>query len=470
MSDKEKISGYGNVVFSRISLKQTFIIAVITGAFFTLVGAKLNSTFLGFWLPILVIAGYCFVVVQGSIDVPRVVAGDSCYYLGFIFTLVSLIASLWLISDAPEHGQINFSQIVSSFGVALVTTVIGLIMRLIITSFDIETKHRQEQIERDIEQSLEAFKGQIDVLVTTVTASVIKVSAQTQETILDTLKKYDEVNNSVLTKFEQSFDQNQQQFSAAVDKLTNKLNSIEVSRDVITKPVLSSIRELTDNLSDFSKSFTKSAQELQSNNEQLAYHIAGSTDTINRHIHNFEEQLSSVVREQATQYNAALSEIGDAVIASIGDIKDIKIEAEEKVTEKTEKLTAQFANLTSTIEKTVPVLTGSLESLVEETTIIHSQLADAPKVLQTYMDGLNELAEKFATVTADLPQLENINEKLNKFEQLLELSGKRTVETYRRFDESAAATEGYASQIAKDIAAVYSNLAQEIQKLRGSTA
>ena len=118
----------------------------------------------------------------------------------------------------------------------------------------------------------------------------------------------------------------------------------------------------------------------------------------------------------------------------------------------------------------MPVLTGSLGSLVEETTIIHSQLADAPKVLQTYMDGLNELAEKFATVTADLPQLENINEKLIKFEQLLELSGKRTVETYRRFDESAAATEGYSSQIAKDIAAVYSNLAQEIQKLRGATA
>ncbi len=470
MDNNEKISGYKFVSFNRTSLKHVFILAVIVGSFFTMLGAKMNSNFLGFWLPIAVISIYCFVVVRGSIDVPRVIAGDSCYYLGFIFTLVSLIASLWLISDTPEHGQVNFSQIVSSFGVALVTTVIGLIMRLIITSFDIETKQRQEQIERDIEQSLEAFKGQIDVLVATVTSSVIKVSAQTEQTILNTMQKYEVVNSNVLQKFELTFDENQQKFSAAVDNLTSKLNTIEVSRDLIVRPVISSIKELTDNLSEFSKSFTKNAQELQSNNDQLASHIASSTDTINRHITNFEVQLSNVVREQAIQYNAALSEIGDAVIASIGDIKDIKIEAEEKISEKTDRLTAQFATLSSSIEKAVPVLTGSIQSLVEETTIIHSQLADAPKVLETYMDGLNDLAEKFVTVTADLPQLENINEKLSKFEQLLELSGKRTVETYRRFDETAAATEGYASQIAKDISVVYTNLAQEIQKLRGATA
>lgn len=470
MSVKEKISGYGTVVFSRISLKETFIAAVIIGAVFTLVGAKLNSTFLGFWLPILVISGYCFIVVQGAIDVPRVVAGDSCYYLGFIFTLISLIASLWLISDAPEHGQINFSQIVSSFGVALVTTVIGLIMRLIITSFDIETKHRQEQIERDIEQSLEAFKGQIDVLVSTVTSSVIKVSAQTQQTILDTLQKYDEVNNTVLTKFEQSFDQSQQQFAAAVDKLTNKLNSIEVSKDVITKPVLSSIRELTENLSDFSQSFTKSAHELQSNNEQLAYHIAGSTDTINRHINSFEAQLTGVVREQATQYHEALSEIGDAVLASIGDIKDIKLEAEDEIATKTERLTSQFARLSSAIDAAVPVLSSSLNTLVEETSMIHAQLSDSPKIVQSYVMSLQDLADKFKAMNADLPQLEGISDKLAKFEQLLEVSGKRTIEAYKRLDEAAIATEGYSSQVAKDISNVYSNLALEIQKLRGVAA
>lgn len=470
MSVKEKISGYGTTIFNRISLKETFIAAVILGAVFTLVGAKLNSTFLGFWLPIIVISGYCFIVVQGAIDVPRVVAGDSCYYLGFIFTLVSLIASLWLISDAPEHGQINFSQIVSSFGVALVTTVIGLIMRLIITSFDIETKHRQEQIERDIEQSLEAFKGQIDVLVSTVTASVIKVSAQTQQTILDTLKKYDEVNQNVLTKFEQGFDQSQQQYADAVDKLTNKLNSIEVSRDVITKPVLLSIKELTDNLAEFSKSFTKSAQQLQSNNEQLAYQIAGSTDTINRHINSFEAQLTGAVREQATQYHAALSEIGDAVLASIGDIKDVKMEAEEQITAKAEGLSSQFAKLASTIEQATPLLSSSLTTLVEETSMIHSQLADSPKILQSYVTSLQELADKFRAVNAEIPQFESISDKLAKFEQLLEVSGKRTIEAYKRLDEAAVATEGYSSQIAKDISNVYSNLALEIQKLRGVAA
>ncbi|ODR84591.1 hypothetical protein [Shewanella xiamenensis] len=469
MDSQEKISGYQSVVVSRLSLKQIFIIAVMAGAFFIIFGAKVNSLFLGFWLPIVVIVAYCSVVIRGSIDVPRAVAGDSCYYLGFIFTLVSLIASLWLISDVPDSGQVNFSQIVSSFGVALVTTVIGLIMRLVITSFDIETKQRQEQIERDIEQSLETFKGQIDVLVSTVTSSVINVSAKTEQAIIDTLQNYEAVNTNVLKSFESTFNESQQKFETAVDKLTIKLNSIEVSKDVITKPVLLSIKELTENLTNFSQSFTKGARELQSNNEQLAYHIAGSTDTINKHINSFEVQLSNVVREQANQYHVALSEIGDAVLASIGDIKDLKLDVEDEVANNASKLNMQFTSLSNSIEQSIPVLTDSLNTLVKETQTIHKQLSDSPNIVQSYVVSLQELTEKFKSLTTELPQLNNINEQLTKFEQLLDLTSKRTIETYKRFDETALATEGYTSNIAKDIAAVYSNLAQEIQKLRSTT-
>lgn len=469
MDSKGKISGFQSSIINRTSLKQSFVIAVILGSFFTLVGAKLNSNFMGFFLPVVVICLYCFIVVKGSLDVPRVVAGDSCYYLGFIFTLVSLIASLWLISDAPEHGQVNFSQIVSSFGVALVTTVIGLIMRLIITTFDVETKQRQEQIERDIEQSLETFKGQIDVLVSIVTSSVIKVSSQTEQTIIDTLKQYEIVNQNILLKLETNFDDAQHKFAVAIDKLSEKVNDIEVSEDVITKPVLASMKNLTDNLAIFSKSFTKGALQLQGNNEKLATHIASSTDIINLHINAFETKLSAVITEQASQYHHVLSEIGDAVLANFVDIKDIKFEAEKNISSKAEKLSEQFEALSTAINKTVPTLTLSLTTLVDETSIIHNQLSGTPQIIQTYIDGLSELSEKFKSVTSELPQLNDINEKLSDFEKLLEVSGKRTIETYRRFDETASATEEYTSQIAKDIATVYTSLAQEIQKLRGST-
>jgi hypothetical protein len=469
MDSNQKISGYQSSVFSRTPLKQSFIIAVVIGTFFTLLGAKTNSTLMGFVFPVIVISIYCFIVVKGSIDVPRVVAGDSCYYLGFIFTLVSLIASLWLISSTPEHGQVNFSQIVSSFGVALVTTVIGLIMRLIITTFDIETKQRQEQIERDIEQSLDTFKGQIDVLVSTVTSSVIKVSSHTEQTILDTLKQYEKVNNNILQKLESSFDENQSKYSIAIDKLTDKVNTIEVSQDLITKPVLASIKELTDNLSNFSKSFTKAAKQLQSNNEQLANHIATSTDTINIHINAFETKLSSVISEQADQYHHVLSEIGDAVLANIGDIKDIKFEAEKDITEKTGQITSQFESLSKAIDKTVPTLTASLTMLIDQTSMIQTKMGESPQIIEMYVNSLSELSEKFKLVSADLPELNNINDKLSAFESLLEVSSKRTLETYKRFDETAFATEGYTTQIAKDISTVYTNLAQEIQKLRGVT-
>jgi hypothetical protein len=470
MESKGYISGWQTGIVERLSLKSLFIIAVLVGTIFTVVGSQINSTFLGFWVPVSIILIYCTIVWHGSSDVPPVIAGDSCYYLGFIFTLISLIASLLLLSEGPEAGKVNFSQIVSSFGVALVTTVIGLIARLLITSFDIETKQRQVQIERDIEQSLEVFKGQIDVLINTVTSSVIKVSAETQQVIIGTLQEYEKVNSNVLEKFEASFDECQVKFTNAVNNLTDKVNSIEVSKDVITKPVLESIKDLTDNLAGFSHSFTIGAKQLQSNNEQLAYHIAGSTDTINKHINGFEAQLNIVVNEQANSYRQTLTEIGDAVLSSIGDIKDFKLEVEDNISSKVETLSTQFADLSSAMDISIPALTSSMKTLFDESSIIHAQLADSPKIIQTYITGLNELSEKFKALATNIPQLESFTEQLSKFEALLEVSSKRTLETYKRFDESAATTEEYTNQVAKDISTVYSNLAQEIQKLRGAAA
>ncbi|MDP5129319.1 MAG: hypothetical protein NWQ54_00450, partial [Paraglaciecola sp.] len=299
MQSKERISGWQNSVINQLSLKHIFGIAVAVGAIFIAIGVLVNSFFMGVLLPIAVMAGYCFLVTKRSIDAPRTVVGDSCYYLGFIFTLVSLIASLWLIRDVSEDGQVNFNQIVSSFGLALVTTVVGLVMRLIITSFGVETKQRQEQIERDIEHSLEVFKGQIDTLTSSVITSIVKVSTETNETISNTLKRFEDANLATTKLYSESMERNIETINAVVDGMQIRIDNIAISEDMIVKPVLKSLQGLTENLTGFSNYFAKAATELQSNNEKLAYQIAGSTNTINKHIDGFEQKLNDVIKTQA---------------------------------------------------------------------------------------------------------------------------------------------------------------------------
>lgn len=59
---------------------------------------------------------------------PSGLIGDNCYYLGFIFTLVSLAWTLYALSESS--GEDRIVEVVSGFGIALLTTLAGLIARV----------------------------------------------------------------------------------------------------------------------------------------------------------------------------------------------------------------------------------------------------------------------------------------------------------------------------------------------------
>lgn len=71
-------------------------------------------------------------------------AGDNIYYLGFLFTLVSLSFALYKFS--PDEGA---AQIISSFGIALATTIVGLMLRVVFNQM------RQDPVEVERETRLE---------------------------------------------------------------------------------------------------------------------------------------------------------------------------------------------------------------------------------------------------------------------------------------------------------------------------
>lgn len=52
-------------------------------------------------------------------------AGDNCYYLGLIYTLTSLAYAIFLFDPANTA-----TTIVQGFGIALLTTIMGLVLRV----------------------------------------------------------------------------------------------------------------------------------------------------------------------------------------------------------------------------------------------------------------------------------------------------------------------------------------------------
>ena len=104
-------------------------------------------------VPIVVLVGYTYVSWNlPRLELRRDQIGDNAYYLGFILTLVSLTITLMQYSS-----NANDDYIVSNFGSALASTVVGIFIRSVISQF----RKDVTGVERDMHASLREASMQL---------------------------------------------------------------------------------------------------------------------------------------------------------------------------------------------------------------------------------------------------------------------------------------------------------------------
>lgn len=82
--------------------------------------------------------------------------GDNFYYLGFIFTLASLSAAL-----IQFRSGIQINDILGSFGIALVTTIAGIIGRVVFLQMRSEIDDVEEAVRRDLATTASDLRAQL---------------------------------------------------------------------------------------------------------------------------------------------------------------------------------------------------------------------------------------------------------------------------------------------------------------------
>lgn len=88
--------------------------------------------------------------------------GDNCYYLGFLFTLTSLAVTLYFVveSGAEDRAQL-IPEVISGFGVALSSTIVGVFLRVLMMQFRVdlvarehETRLELDMVSRDLREEM----------------------------------------------------------------------------------------------------------------------------------------------------------------------------------------------------------------------------------------------------------------------------------------------------------------------------
>jgi methyl-accepting chemotaxis protein len=113
---------------------------------------------------------------------------DTCYYLGFIFTIVSIV---FCLLDLPNIGT-ALEAIAVRFGAAMVSTVMGLIVRVYLVSFKKDFIDAVQASEDAILRASENFISQIERATETSAAFQVKLVEITQSTTDQVQRRLDE--------------------------------------------------------------------------------------------------------------------------------------------------------------------------------------------------------------------------------------------------------------------------------------
>lgn len=464
--DSELVSGRKKVKHEQISVAKLFILACVAGASAIVLGVFFNSPTLAIGLPVLIMGVYIFSTLKLKADVPISIIGDSFYYLGFILTLVALVASLLLLS---LNEAVNINSVVGSFGAALITTIIGLISRLVVTSFSVQAKERRERLENEIERSLTSFSEHLESLTGNVVASISKVHGQSEETLRNTLSKYETVHDESLEHYRTSMSSGETALKESMNNLASRIDQIDVPPDVVSKPLTSALEDITNTLAAHHERYAEVNSNLASSNNALSDQFSQSAELIQGHVSSLEEALSLSIEKQAALYEQRLSKMSEGILKSLGNLKNIKFEVEDGVKAKLAGLENEIEHLTKGIRGMVEPIQQTSKEIGENSSQVADELKklnDAGQRLEVFMESTRSAAVTLAGLQKGL---ESVTTKMMdlgvQMVEITETSSSAGV----KIAAAAEATEDSSEQVAKDIAEVYKQLAIQIHAIKEMT-
>jgi len=280
-------------------IKIIFFITYVIGA----VIIFLNPIFLGeftsaFLLTILMVAYLISILVvkkKTNTFIRDEQMGDSFYYLGFLFTLTALVFSLFSL------GTDGIDDLLKKFGVAITTTLIGLIGRIIMSQFRESLDEIKEKAESQISAAARKLNVQLESSINILREQSIIIAKNTDKTLQDSslsLRRFMEENNKILQdSTNQSknvideFNKNAQEISKNLSKInipTNKFQKFEESVDGFVNTLNSLEQGMKNSLAE--SEIRKIAEQFKS----LSSSISSQSKMLNEELVDSKEALESL--------------------------------------------------------------------------------------------------------------------------------------------------------------------------------
>lgn len=267
-------------------------------------------------------------------------AGDNCYYLGLIYTLASLAYAIFTFDPADTA-----TTIVQGFGVALATTIIGLVLRVYFSQtrpdlaeseasarlelaaasaklkaelsrsivsmndFSRQTLQSLEELRDEIVSSLQATKESAERAVHEISRQATSAVSENAETSVAGMRKLSTATTKVVGGMEANAAA-LASLESAYQQISDSLKALESGADH-SKSILGNLVAQAQTISDLQNGAAETVRELAGAASLLHQHVGGLNASTGR--------LEGVLVDKLAEVQAVPRAVADSAVAGIAD-------------------------------------------------------------------------------------------------------------------------------------------------------
>jgi hypothetical protein len=424
----------------------------IQNLFALVLGLKIISSFLGwkfqspwimgFTIPLVLMLAYIALgIKRKSSDLTDEKFADTCYYLGFIFTITSII---FCLLDLPNIGT-KIQEIAVRFGAAMVSTVLGLAVRVYLVSFrrdaadalkDAEdavldaTRKFSEQLTLARER-LQEFEMQVDAAAK---SSVERVNLQVENLSKNHSHRLTEFFTDLTTRNQETFIAALSEVKSASFRLSDSVDSYSASMQRNVSSIESKVGAFTDAMTNRLKTtafpddyFVKHLEAPLSQLKEGAAVLASGVMLVNDQVIESSNVLSKALTK--LRQKAAAAEDSMEMVSRLSS-------QQQGVLDSAKGQVSALAEVSSTLSQLDSALNNTLAGFAAHTAVNAE--------LRTSVEGV---------VSENVEARRSLEKSLEVVARKLDLNASATSDVVSKLDASATLSKEASSAFTAELAA-----------------
>ena len=366
-------------------------------------------------------------LLSGRVKIEPESIGDNCYYLGFLFTLTSLAITLYQLQDNDTSQAM--SGIISGFGVALASTVFGVLYRVLLMQLKVDYVAREVEERAQLLAQSREFRAQLAEAAQTFKSFGVEVAQHESELLKRTSDAFDVVIEGITQKFTEKSQQIEHQFKQSLDSAAEK------GAEAIVGGITHSCNTIKGEISSAAFDVSATLARLSAEQQRL---LSGLTA-----LHESSTKSAQAFGLGLTQTGVKISETQQAIRDSAASMAD-SLENAQLLLKETNSQIAHTADMLTqrldaeVLDERVSRLFATLERVTKES-------AAAMSTVKLQLEGLDASISKVAGA------IDVSGEKISEVSAALEVDADRGITVISKVDNQLSELEKSVENVKKGI-------------------